>query len=151
MEGQRMLGLYRPAADRCCEAPTPPLPTTITPTPTHSISVCLPHPHTHSRAAAQGLSADTRTFNAVLMACNVAGQHAEAVAAYERMCSAGIEPSAGTYNAAIAAHCKLGSVETALSLLEEMVSGAACVAAARAWCAALLACVVLPRVALPIA
>jgi pentatricopeptide repeat protein len=54
----------------------------------------------------QGISAETRTYNVVMAACNAAGKHASCLEIYDAMTSAGRAPSTASFNAAILAHCK---------------------------------------------
>ena len=42
-----------------------------------------------------------RTFNTVIIACNMSGQAAEALKVYERMLNVGAQPTATTYTALI--------------------------------------------------
>ncbi len=46
-----------------------------------------------------------RTFNTVIIACNMSGQAAEALKVYERMLNAGAQPTATTYTALIRCGC----------------------------------------------
>ncbi len=49
----------------------------------------------------QGIEPEVRTFNTVIIACNMSGQAAEALRVYERMLSVGAQPTATTYTALI--------------------------------------------------
>ena len=49
----------------------------------------------------QGIEPEVRTFNTVIIACNMSGQAAEALKVYERMLNVGAQPTATTYTALI--------------------------------------------------
>ena len=49
----------------------------------------------------QGIEPEVRTFNTVIIACNMSSQAPEALRVYERMMAAGAQPTATTYTALI--------------------------------------------------
>ena len=51
--------------------------------------------------AAQGIDPEARTFNTVIIACNMSSQACEALRVYERMLAAGAQPTATTFTALI--------------------------------------------------
>ncbi len=56
-------------------------------------------------AVRQGIEPEVRTFNTVIIACNMSGQAAEALKVYERMLNVGAQPTATTYTALIRCSC----------------------------------------------
>lgn len=52
-----------------------------------------------------------RTYNTLIIACNMCGQPREAMAVYRRMLDAGYSPNATTYNALISAYGKNGQLD----------------------------------------
>ena len=58
-------------------------------------------PHICSFHRMQGIEPEVRTFNTVIIACNMSGQAAEALKVYERMLNVGAQPTATTYTALI--------------------------------------------------
>jgi pentatricopeptide repeat domain-containing protein 1 len=50
----------------------------------------------------------TRTYNTLMIACNVSGQWQEALSVYEEMLGAGHVPNTTTYNALICAYSRSG-------------------------------------------
>jgi pentatricopeptide repeat domain-containing protein 1 len=55
---------------------------------TASLSVCL---------NGQGFVPEVRTFNTVIIACNMSGQAQEALKVYDRMLASGAQPTSTTY------------------------------------------------------
>ena len=49
----------------------------------------------------QGIDPEARTFNTIIIACNMSSQACEAVRVYERMLAAGAQPTATTFTALI--------------------------------------------------
>ncbi len=72
--------------------------------------------------ALQGIEPEIRTYNTVIIACNMSGQAQEALKVYERMLTAGALPTATTYTALISAYGKNGQLDRALQIFEDMVS-----------------------------
>ena len=70
----------------------------------------------------QGIEPEIRTYNTVIIACNMSGQAQEALKVYERMLTAGALPTATTYTALISAYGKNGQLDRALQIFEDMVS-----------------------------
>lgn len=70
----------------------------------------------------QGIEPEIRTYNTVIIACNMSGQAQEALKVYERMLRAGADPTATTYTALISAYGKNGQLDRALQIFEDMVS-----------------------------
>ncbi len=52
-----------------------------------------------------------RTYNTLIIACNMCGQPREAMAVYKRMLDEGYSPNATTYNALISAYGKAGQLD----------------------------------------
>ena len=52
-----------------------------------------------------------RTYNTLIIACNMCNQPREAMAVYKRMLDEGYTPNATTYNALISAHGKAGQLD----------------------------------------
>ena len=71
--------------------------------------------------AMQGIEPEIRTYNTVIIACNMSGQAQEALKVYERMLTAGALPTATTYTALISAYGKNGQLDRALQIFEDMV------------------------------
>lgn len=69
----------------------------------------------------QGIEPEIRTYNTVIIACNMSGQAQEALKVYERMLTAGAQPTATTYTALISAYGKNGQLDRALQIFEDMV------------------------------
>ena len=67
--------------------------------------------NTETMVRCQGIEPEVRTFNTVIIACNMSGQAAEALKVYERMLNAGAQPTATTYTALI----RCGVLQTNLS------------------------------------
>ena len=63
--------------------------------------------------AAQGVEPVLRTYNTLIIACNMCGQPREAMAVYKRMLDEGYSPNATTYNALISAYGKAGQLDKA--------------------------------------
>ena len=59
----------------------------------------------------QGVDPVLRTYNTLIIACNMCGQPREAMAVYRRMLDAGYNPNATTYNALISAYGKSGQLD----------------------------------------
>ena len=69
----------------------------------------------------KGIEPEIRTYNTVIIACNMSGQATEALKVYERMLRAGADPTATTYTALISAYGKNGQLDRALQIFEDMV------------------------------
>lgn len=52
-----------------------------------------------------------RTYNTLIIACNMCNQPREAMAVYKRMLDEGYTPNATTYNALISAYGKAGQLD----------------------------------------
>lgn len=76
----------------------------------------------HVLLTLQGIEPEIRTYNTVIIACNMSGQAQEALKVYERMLRAGADPTATTYTALISAYGKNGQLDRALQIFEDMVS-----------------------------
>ena len=61
----------------------------------------------------QGVEPVLRTYNTLIIACNMCGQPREAMAVYRRMLDEGYSPNATTYNALISAYGKAGQLDKA--------------------------------------
>ena len=70
----------------------------------------------------QGVEPVLRTYNTLIIACNMCGQPREAMAVYKRMLDEGYSPNATTYNALISAYGKSGQLDNALGIFQDMVS-----------------------------
>ena len=62
-------------------------------------------------ACMQGVEPVLRTYNTLIIACNMCNQPREAMAVYKRMLDEGYTPNATTYNALISAHGKAGQLD----------------------------------------
>lgn len=60
---------------------------------------------------AQGVEPVLRTYNTLIIACNMCNQPREAMAVHKRMLDEGYTPNATTYNALISAHGKAGQLD----------------------------------------
>ena len=58
-----------------------------------------------------------RTYNTLIIACNMCNQPREAMSVHKRMLDEGYTPNATTYNALISAHGKAGQLDKVLELL----------------------------------
>ncbi len=67
----------------------------------------------------QGVDPVLRTYNTLIIACNMCGQPREAMAVYRRMLDAGYSPNATTYNALISAYGKNGQLDKAARRLAQ--------------------------------
>jgi pentatricopeptide repeat protein len=65
----------------------------------------------------QGVEPVLRTYNTLIIACNMCGQPREAMAVYKRMLDEGYSPNATTYNALISAYGKAGQLDKVLRLI----------------------------------
>ena len=87
---------------------------------------CCSNQHSHPAdnvclVAWQGIEPEIRTYNTVIIACNMSGQATEALKVYERMLRAGADPTATTYTALISAYGKNGQLDRAMQIFEDMV------------------------------
>jgi pentatricopeptide repeat domain-containing protein 1 len=62
-----------------------------------------------------------RTYNTAIIACNMCGQPARALAVYARLLAAGLRPTGTTYTALISAYAKGGQLDRALETFRTMV------------------------------
>lgn len=62
-----------------------------------------------------------RTFNTLIIACNMCNQPREALAVYYRMLADGYTPNATTYNTLISAYGKTAQLDKALECFQEML------------------------------
>ena len=69
----------------------------------------------------QGVDPVLRTYNTLIIACNMCGQPREAMAVYRRMLDAGYSPNATTYNALISAYGKNGQLDKASTPAQTLV------------------------------
>ena len=69
--------------------------------------------HDSKCATPQGVEPVLRTYNTLIIACNMCNQPREAMAVYKRMLDEGYTPNATTYNALISAHGKAGQLDKA--------------------------------------
>jgi pentatricopeptide repeat protein len=93
--------------------------------------------------ATQGIEPEIRTYNTVIIACNMSGQAQEALKVYERMLTAGALPTATTYTALISAYGKNGQLDRALQIFEDMVGLTALLQAASLLLSCMLGLIVL--------
>ena len=75
----------------------------------------------HSCVAVQGVEAVLRTYNTLIISCNMCNQPREALAVYNRLLSEGFCPNATTYNALISAYGKAGQLDKVMEVFQEMV------------------------------
>ncbi len=66
--------------------------------------------------ALQGMEPVLRTYNTLIIACNMCNQPREAMAVYKRMLDEGYTPNATTYNALISAHGKAGQLDQVMEV-----------------------------------
>ncbi len=66
----------------------------------------------------QGIDPEIRTYNTVIIACNMSSQAQEALRVYKRMLAVGAQPTATTYTALISAYGKIGQLERALQIFQ---------------------------------
>lgn len=69
----------------------------------------------------QGVDAVLRTYNTLIISCNMCNQPREALAAYARLLAEGFCPNATTYNALISAYGKAGQFDKVMEVFQEMV------------------------------
>ncbi len=62
-----------------------------------------------------------RTFNTLIIACNMCNQPREAMAVHRRMIEEGLEPNATSYNALISAYGKAVQLDNVMEVFREMV------------------------------
>lgn len=77
-----------------------------------------------SRGIMQGIDPEIRTYNTVIIACNMSSQAQEALRVYKRMLAVGAQPTATTYTALISAYGKIGQLERALQIFQVSCSEA---------------------------
>lgn len=66
----------------------------------------------------QGVTPVLRTFNTLIIGCNMCSQPRAAVATYHRLLSDGFIPNSTTYNALISSYGKTGQLDKALDLYQ---------------------------------
>ena len=66
----------------------------------------------------QGIDPEIRTYNTVIIACNMSSQAQEALRVYKRMLAVGAQPTATTYTALISAYGKIGQLDRALQIFQ---------------------------------
>lgn len=78
----------------------------------------------------QGVEPVLRTYNTLIIACNMCNQPREAMAVHRRMLDEGYTPNATTYNALISAYGKAGQLDKVMEvcLLHQIYYVADCVA-----------------------
>ena len=65
----------------------------------------------------QGVEPVLRTYNTLIIACNMCNQPREAMAVHRRMLNEGYMPNATTYNALISAYGKAGQLDKVMEVL----------------------------------
>ena len=71
----------------------------------------------------QGVEPVLRTYNTLIIACNMCNQPREAMAVHKRMLDEGYTPNATTYNALISAHGKAGQLDKVCACLPPSGTG----------------------------
>lgn len=69
----------------------------------------------------QGVQPVLRTYNTLIIACNMCNQPREALSVYTEMLGENFMPNSTTYNALISAYGKLGQLEKVLEVYQDMV------------------------------
>jgi pentatricopeptide repeat protein len=69
----------------------------------------------------QGVLPALRTFNTLIIACNMCNQPREALAVYQELRESGFEANSTTFNALISAYGKLGQLDRVLDVYKDMV------------------------------
>ena len=69
----------------------------------------------------QGVEPVLRTFNTLIIACNMCNQPREAMAVHRRMIEEGLEPNATSYNALISAYGKAVQLDNVMEVFREML------------------------------
>jgi pentatricopeptide repeat protein len=64
----------------------------------------------------QGVEPVLRTYNTLIIACNMCNQPREAMAVHRRMLNEGYMPNATTYNALISAYGKAGQLDKVMEV-----------------------------------
>ena len=64
----------------------------------------------------QGVAPALRTYNTLIIACNMCNQPREALAVHQELLAEGCAPNSTTYNALISAYGKLGQLERVLEV-----------------------------------
>ena len=64
----------------------------------------------------QGVEPVLRTYNTLIIACNMCNQPREAMAVHRRMLNEGYTPNATTYNALISAYGKAGQLDKVMEV-----------------------------------
>ena len=64
----------------------------------------------------QGVEPVLRTYNTLIIACNMCNQPREAMAVHRRMLHEGYTPNATTYNALISAYGKAGQLDKVMEV-----------------------------------
>ena len=76
-----------------------------------------PIPSKHIVCLFQGVEPVLRTYNTLIIACNMCNQPREAMAVHRRMLNEGYMPNATTYNALISAYGKAGQLDKVMEVL----------------------------------
>ena len=80
------------------------------------MSVVMLHPFLTCFPYLQGVEPVLRTYNTLIIACNMCNQPREAMAVHRRMLSEGYTPNATTYNALISAYGKAGQLDKVMEV-----------------------------------
>ena len=78
-------------------------------------------PNINKQTTVQGVAPVLRTYNTLVIACNMCSQPREALAVHATLLAEGFAPNSTTCNALISAHGKLGALDKALEVLQGMV------------------------------
>lgn len=74
----------------------------------------------------QGVEPVLRTYNTLIIACNMCNQPREAMAVHRRMLNEGFTPNATTYNALISAYGKAGQLDKVMEVCSALLACFAC-------------------------
>lgn len=84
----------------------------------HTLLVGSTHCYTanNTTIGLQGVEPVLRTYNTLIIACNMCNQPREAMAVHRRMLNEGYTPNATTYNALISAYGKAGQLDKVMEV-----------------------------------
>jgi len=98
-----------------CSHPLQTHPNQTKPAPPSPPQKNAPHPNP------QGVVPALRTYNTLIIACNMCNQPREALSVYQQLLSENLQPNSTTCNALISAHGKLGQLDKVLEVYKDMV------------------------------
>jgi pentatricopeptide repeat domain-containing protein 1 len=104
---------------RCSERVAPVHTNTAIHPPPPPLSPCLPAASA-CLMCPQGVEPALRTYNTLIIACNMCQQPREALAVYQQLLASNVAPNSTTYNALISAYGKLGQLDKVLDVFKQM-------------------------------